>query len=325
MIPIPKGKPAIGTLNTYYLRLDRLIEHCQGEVGAGCIHLHCPEFTAAVYFDPDEVVQTCYETPKGIDYAERAFSRLLDGARQRSCPVDVFSLDPARVHFWASLARSERLYSDLSAEFTDLRGLVKKMGKERLTGFIDVSMPEKASGALLVFDEGQIVDGSYPLEPGQTGQQGSLEDLIDRCTTGGAIFTVCRAVLPGPPVRSAPEVTVSDGGRLIQAAELVLQALETEVRVRKNLPTAFSTLLRAKFLGKAGKYEFLDPFAGEFGYEDGKIQYQGGTDFRTVAVAVGECVAELATELKLGTALQQRLQREFSQRPQDLEALGLAA
>jgi len=325
MIPVPKGKPVIGGLNTFYLDLAKLIEHAQGEIGAGCIHLRSPQIVAAVYFDRDEILETCVETPKGAAHGAPALSKLLEEARHRSYAVDVFSLDPTRVHFWASLVTTERLYGDLSAEFTDLRGLVRKMGAEKLTGFIDAVVPGEDRGALLLFDEGEVVDGSYGLEedPGDEGTP--LEDLVKLCAEKGGTFTVCRALRREPPTSSPPEKGPNDGRHLLDAAEQALRALEAVVQGARNVSTAFSTLLRAKFLGKAGKYEFLDPFAAEFEYADGKIHYGGKTDLRTVAVAVGECVSELARELSLLPALRQRLRKEFGQRPEDLEALGLAA
>ena len=42
MIIIPKEKPVVEKLNSYYLKLDRLLEHYRGELDSGCIYFYAP-------------------------------------------------------------------------------------------------------------------------------------------------------------------------------------------------------------------------------------------------------------------------------------------
>ena len=72
MIIVPKGQPTIGALNTFYIDLERLIEHCQGEFGAGCIHLRSAQRRAAIYFDRDEIVETAVESAKEATHGASA-------------------------------------------------------------------------------------------------------------------------------------------------------------------------------------------------------------------------------------------------------------
>jgi len=51
MLIIPKEKPDIGNLNSYYLDIRKLIEHCQGELGSGAICFKGPGEEGAIFFD----------------------------------------------------------------------------------------------------------------------------------------------------------------------------------------------------------------------------------------------------------------------------------
>lgn len=49
MIIIPKEKPAITNMNSYYLDMQKLIEHYQGELGAGVVYFKAPTMQCALF------------------------------------------------------------------------------------------------------------------------------------------------------------------------------------------------------------------------------------------------------------------------------------
>jgi hypothetical protein len=65
----------------------------------------------------------------------------------------------------------------------------------------------------------------------------------------------------------------------------------------KNIENDFPTLLNRKFVEKAERYPFLDPFAAEFKYANEEITIEGDTTDRELTHGICESIAELAEEL----------------------------
>jgi hypothetical protein len=326
MIVVPREKPELAGLNSYYVRVERLIEHCGVEFEAGCLLFRAPNAEAAVYFDADAVLETCLCDSQGETYGEAALKNLLHCAARNSYGIEAYRIEPEHAHLWAAAARAERLYRDLSAEFTDLRGLVRKMEAEHLTGFVEISFPGGAASAVLLLDRGRLVTGSYALEDPIAPQDDPVEALYRLSKERGGTIQVCRLAAPTPGRREAAlrrPASASVRAPVLQVAQRVLRSFETLIGSEKSVATPFSTLLRGKFLSKAEKYEFLDPFAAEFRYEAGEVSFTGDADPRTLGTALGECVRELATELNLYAALRTRLQDENWADPSELAILGL--
>ena len=53
---IPKEKPYMDGLNSYYLETDKLIEHLQGEIGTGCIYFKSSTREILIYFDEMDII-----------------------------------------------------------------------------------------------------------------------------------------------------------------------------------------------------------------------------------------------------------------------------
>jgi hypothetical protein len=66
-------------------------------------------------------------------------------------------------------------------------------------------------------------------------------------------------------------------------------------------------LLNRKFVEKADRYPFLDPFAAEFKYADEKIKFDGDTTDKELTQGVLESITELAAELDALTQFKSNL------------------
>jgi hypothetical protein len=62
---IPREKPYLEGLNSYYLMLDKFTEHLQGEIGSGGIYCHSISSQILIYFTEDEIVRTLLQEPGG--------------------------------------------------------------------------------------------------------------------------------------------------------------------------------------------------------------------------------------------------------------------
>jgi len=328
MIIIPKEKPVVEKLNSYYLKLDRLLEHFRGELDSGCIYFYAPVAEAAIFFDDENLLNGFYEDQKRQEHGQKAIDRIFGKTSQISFSVSVYRIQPDRLYFWANLAKSKILYSDLSSEFADLAGLIKKMENEKLTGYIDVRLNPDGEQGLLFFHNGQLLGGSSSNGQGRVDRSGEYrDDLIKRSRDQGGTFNVHQTDLSaenlsnqaqpaqgqgaGGSTKAAAAAqgsrkkaqaatkapSTSDSGRVVQMLQEMLGTLEKVARDSKKVRSDFDTLLNRKFMAKVDRYEFLDPFAGEFKYGKGKLSFTGDAPLAQLVEGVVACSRELASDL----------------------------
>ena len=277
MIIVPGSPAAIAGLNSYYLLLERLLEHYQGQLGGGALHLKAAAAECIVYFDETGPVGGAYQDAEGKMTGNGVLDHLLGVAERHNFTVAVYPMDGSQVHFWANVPHAEVIYRDLSAEFTDLEGLIKKMQTERLTGYIEVVLEAHPAPGRLFFSLGRFQGAHYPWK-GQAldaSRQGLVE-LIKAVRHSGGVFTV-RRLSAGPPPPAPPPDPASDAAAVTTALQELLIIADNTVRSSRRIKGDFSTLLKKKFVQKADRYEFLDPFAAEFEYRDGRVDFHGDT------------------------------------------------
>jgi hypothetical protein len=308
MIIIPKEKPILENLNSYYLDLNKLCEHFQGEIGCGCIHFRSSAIEGIVFFDKDDILSG-QMTDKGVETTGRpAIEQLFDQGGQNSFSVSIYKIDPERVYFWASVPTAQRIYSDLSTEFTDLEGLIKKMASEKLTGYIDVSIADGDTGGILFFNNGVPVGGSYSWSAGeQDNTRESQELLIRQTKQSGGIFHVSRIQPPGHSRALSRPARAEEPLEILPALEEFLVIFEECTSSARKPKNDFIPLLKKKFVEKADNFPFLDPFAAEFEYADQKVHFHGDADHRSLARGLLTCCRELAAEIGVADHLKQEL------------------
>ncbi len=330
MIIIPREQPVIEGLNSYYLNIHRLMEHYQGEVGTGGIYFKSPAAEAAVFFDENNILNSCYYDKKEVLRGEGALDRIIESASVNNFFVSVYHVPAERVYFWANLSNAEALYTDLTSDFTNLEALILKMESEKLTGYIEVDLSPKAQGGFLFFYNGEVIGGSSGGSGGGVDRTtGYREDLIERSRKTSGRFHVRRIALekisalsspvsahqpapvvkptvkpatilkPGPPSKPAPapKPAASDPDRALQMLQALLSLTERLVYSSRKSRADFATLLKQKCMEKADRYEFLDPFAGEFQYRNGRVSFSGKASPKQLVVAVVECVRDIVAGL----------------------------
>ncbi len=333
MIIIPKEKPVIEDLNSYYLKIDKLLEHYQGALESGGIYFKAPTAEAVVFFDDENILNGSYKDKKSEVTGQVAVDRIIKAASGNNFSVSVYRIQPDRLYYWSNLANSSALYSDLSSEFTDLEGLVKKMEDEKLTGYIDVQLNDSSGGGLLFFFNGEIIGGSSAKGKSDVDRsRGYRDDLIKRCGERSGLFNVWKTDLGnitstkqtaasasrGKPEKAAPKKPEkasaerktpeeADQQRVILMLQSLLSLLEKVVRANKKIRADFETLLNRKFMDKVDEYEFLDPFAGDFRYLNGQLVFKGNASQPQLVRGVVECVREIVSELGIAGSFRKYL------------------
>ena len=301
MITIPRDKPVIENLNIYYLDVKKLLEHYQGEVGSGGIYFQSRGAEGAIFFDKDDLLNATFRDKDVEMTGAAAIERLVDAGGQSNFSVHVYQVSLEEVYFWSSIPLAEKIYKDLSTEFTDLGGLMRKMSSEKLTGYIDVAIGNGKESGLIFFINGKIMGGSITWGNGEPGpSRKNQELLIKRTKEHGGSFNVCR--IPLSKLKATGQVRASyvkpSKDTLIMMEEL-LKIFEATVSTKKKIKDDFNKILKKKFVENAEKYTFLDPFAGEFEYANRQIKFSGNATDQELSNGIALSVRQLVQELDL--------------------------
>ena len=299
MVIIPREKPVLENLNIYYLDIKKLLEHYQGEIGTGGVYFKSHAAEGVVFFDKDELLNGHFRDKTVELSGAEAIQRLLGAGNQYNFNVTVYEISEDEVYYWSSIPTAEKIYKDLSTEFTDLEGLIKKMISEKLTGYIDVSIDEGKDTGLIFIINGNIISGSYSWENGKpTPNQENQKLLIHKTKEKGGTFNVCRIPLSRLHIEQQPTASEQNNSETtIDMLEELLVAFESVVARTKKVKADFNKLLKQKFVENADRYSFLDPFAGEFQYLNRTISLESDVSDQDLVNGVINSVKEMAQEL----------------------------
>ncbi len=338
MILIPKEKPVVENLNSYYLDTSKLIEHYQGELAAGAVRFQSQVSEAVLFFDEQSIVSGFLEDRNQRIHGKDAIKRILEMAGKNNFAVSVYSILPERLYFWANLPRSKVIYKDLASEFTDLDGLIGKMEAEKFTGYIDVEVKGDRGGLLFIY-KGEVIGGSSADGAGNVDRSVQYrQNLISRSKEHGGKFTVSRVLLDekkSADLAQTAEKKTADGRkpdwqrqaesldtaddispeRVMEMLAVMLSSLESVLKSNRKVRGDFETMLNRKFVEKVDQYEFLDPFAAEFKYSGGKVEFFGTADNMELVSAIAECVTEIAESQSMLGQLHRKLdgwRRQFA-------------
>ena len=240
--------------------------------------------------------------------------------------MDVYKIPSEKIYFWANLPRAEKIYENLSTEFADFEGLLRKMEVEKLTGYIDVSLNKGKEGGIIFFDHGKMIGGSYSWDEGEVNDPIENQKLLLKKTKElGGTFHISRIPLSKPreehPLNETTPIVPSHA---IGMLEELLVLFEKIVMTNKKIKGRFDTLLKNKFLEKADKYIFLNPFSGEFEYANQRIAFRGDAIDEELVRGVIESVKELAEELDVVFTLNNRLASWTQRYQKELMKFGIS-
>ncbi|MEF8822794.1 MAG: hypothetical protein V5B78_03845 [Desulfohalobiaceae bacterium] len=299
MIVIPNEDPVFEELNTYYLDLNRMLEHFSGSIGSGTVHVQSRESEGAIFFESDATLSATFQTPSGELVGQNAVEEMVKQSRQSHYTVNIYRIEQTDIHYWANIPFATPIYQDLSSEFTDLQGLIKKLQEESLTGYILATLDKDQ--ARLFFQGGELIGAAYSWtndELNRTPQK--LDEIFSWIQENKALFNVYR-IMPANEGPSEDEVEVTaeeavEADDIYAMLEELLEKIEKAVSNSRSIRDEFSTLLRRKFLEKANDYPFLDPFAAEIEYDNGKINNYSKVDENEIVKGVVESVKEIVGE-----------------------------
>jgi hypothetical protein len=304
---IPREKPYLDKLNSYYLDIDKFTEHMQGEIGSGCIYCKSSFQENLIYFNEQEIIRGIVQENGQHAYVSDLLTPVLEAIRQRSFVVTVYPLSPSAVYFWGQLPPFKRAKKTYSSALISFENLTKRFKQENFSGFIDTLFTQENETALIFFNKGERLGGSFSW--GNGGLSQGHEDyslFLEKLNSSEAVFQIGKFLeneqhhqVEQPPEEASPDevdtvVDVVDNVGLIRALEEFLGLYMITVRDNKKQDPAL--LLRQSFIKNVAAYPFLDPFKGQFTYGDGIVEVTDYSLLKKITLAIVDCVWEIVSE-----------------------------
>jgi hypothetical protein len=321
MIIVPKGKPAMENHNSYYLDMEKLLEYCHVKLGSGSIHFKHATAEGIIFFHENGLLNGIFSDKKGKELiGAEAIDRIIEASAADNFLLNVYSIDPDKVEFWANLDKAEPVHKNLTTELTDIEGMINKFSSNRFTGYFDITIGGEGESGLLFFNNGEFVEGSYSWKKDLDHSEESYDRLIQKAIESGGTFHV---MMVSTSDKGQTDVHGGSASAVTALLEDLLSVFEKMVEDAQGKQPPFDTIFKRKLLEKADQYEFLDPFTGEFRYADQKIEFTGDADDRELARGIVETVKELADELGMLDQLESELLAWSERHSTQLEGLGV--
>jgi hypothetical protein len=286
----PKGEVVHKNLSTSYTNLNGLLLSLKSEGFSGYVRIGFLDYEAVLFMDTGDVINAVEQIGDTKRFGQRAISNIISKAKEQDGMINVYQLSPEMVTVLASTVKREILYKDLSTDFTSLERLIEKLGEERHTGYIEIALRNAKGSGVIFFQEGEPIETILTQDDGNLISGTSLLDrVLEEAQGAGAAFNVYSADLSASSEQMGEIGEGGDLQNLLKVLGDTISTIETVVdgSIRKGV---FSSELRRALVKKSNEYPFLDPFAAEFRYEDGKVVFTGKTDIRQLTRGLGECL-----------------------------------
>jgi hypothetical protein len=158
---LPREKPFLTGLNSYYLDIEKFIQHLQGEIGSGCLCCNSADQELLVYFDEYDIVRGVTQNNGEHARVSDQLDHVLAPLQNRNFQVTIYYLDPDSIFFWGQMPAFKRALNTLASNKVSLPDLIFRLSQKEFSGFIEVDVDGKEDCAVLFFHEGKRRGGSY--------------------------------------------------------------------------------------------------------------------------------------------------------------------
>ncbi len=297
---IPKEKPYLTGLNSYYLHVDKCIEHLQGEIGSGCLYCQASDQELLVYFDEREIVRGVIQKNGEHAKVSQSLDPVIQRLSQKNFTVTIYYLEASAIFFWGQMPPFKRAKSTFSSTDIRLQNLSRRLEKKKFSGFIDITVQDHGAGAILFFHQGERKVGSYSW--GNGGGSPFLDDynrLLDVLQSNVATFAVGQFI-----PESMSSVSASTSNERLYLSSLTLatkEFIEIYIRIARRKSKADPLVeLKQKFLDHIDEYSVLDPFRSLYEIKhDGAITFADNVPKEEIASGIVDCVWKVIEDRRL--------------------------
>jgi hypothetical protein len=302
---IPKEKPYLSGLNSYYLYIDKFIEHLQGDIGSGCLYCRSIDQEILVYFDERDIVRGVIQQSGEHVQISESIEPVLQSLDIKNFEVNVYYLDSSSIFFWGQIPEFKRAKATLNSSDIPLEDLVYRLKQKRFSGFLDISLLKRNEGAILFFHQGERRGGSYSWgKGGLNPSDDEYNRLLGLLQSNAATYEIGHFKSKSKKAVGTPDEQSADSDSPMYFSNLNT-AMEEFMAIfiqvtRKKVKTDPLILLKQKFLDVMDQYPVLEPFNNFYDLkDDGSIEFAENAPREDIASAIVDAAWKVVEDNKL--------------------------
>lgn len=286
---LPKEKVIYENLNTSFTSFVELLSDLKTNHFSGVVQINFWDYEGILFIDSGNIINALEEFEGRRQIEQDAINSLLEKVKDKNGSISVYSLSSDLVSMLATIVKTEIVYKELTSDFTNLEKLLEKLKDEQHTGYIEILTKEEKHIATIFIQGGDPIESILSTDSTAIAKTGIHPKIFESVKSGGAIFNVYKAGLR------------SDNSNLLTSAEIVplLDFWGQAIAIVENRydPGSFTRVFKEILIKKADKYPFLDPFADELKYANGKLNLEGNfsSNFNQGII---EVLQELLSEIR---------------------------
>ena len=313
---LPRGEVLHRNLSTAYTDFTALLSTLKTRDFSGVIEIEFPENKGIIFVDSGEIInaEVRVENDSKRVVGQEAIQTVLTLSNQKDGVINVHRLAPERVAIVASNLQYEVLFKGLSTDFTRLDKLLLKLREDQHNGFIEVLTKEQQAMGVLFLEGGEPVEMFTTPESGPSvfGRK-SIPIFVENAIKQGAILDVYQSkgkilkkerkgIDETKETKETKEKKAAgpreDLKELMPILQEIISEAEKLVDGSSRRRGLFHKVFKESLIEKSEKFPFLDPFAGEFEYREGTIQFNGETGVRDFTTGIVEGLASALPRLE---------------------------
>lgn len=301
MMIFPKKEAVYQNLNTSFTNFGELLVDLKENSFTGVVQVSFWEYEGVLLLDSGNIINAVQEISGNVITGQDAVKSVTNKAKEKDGAVSVYHQKGEMITMLASVARSEVLYENLSAEFTSLEALISKLQNEDHTGYIEVIFEAQDQQGYIFLLAGEVIEALLSARGGEATKVAVLNQILALTTTMGAAFNVYKAAVEDALSESEVIKVSFNLPQLLEVWGAVIQAVESTVDGSLG-KSEFLNTFKETLIARADDYPFLDPFAAKFKYSDGIVTFTGEVS-RNFSQAIGICLNDTVNTLAERMAL----------------------
>ncbi len=321
---LPRGEVLHRNLSTAYTDFTALLSTLKAGDFSGIIEIEFPENKGTIFVDSGEIInaEARLEHDSKRIVGQDAVQAVLTLSNQKDGAITVYRLAPERVAIVASNLWYEILFKGLSTDFTRLDKLLLKLREDKHNGFIEVRTKEQQAMGVLFLEGGDPVEMFTTPESGPSvfGRK-SIPIFVENAIKQGAIFDVyksqgkilkkeakadeTREIKETKEIKEIKEIKEKkaagpreDLKELISILQEIVFQAEKLVDGSSRRQGLFHKIFKESLIDKSEEFPFLDPFAGEFEYREGTVQFTGEAGVKEFTTGIVEGLVSTLSHLE---------------------------
>jgi len=298
----PKQDAVYQNLNTSFTNFGELLVDLKENSFTGVVQVSFWEYDGNLLLDGGNIVNAVEEINGEIISGQVAVKRVTSKAKEKDGTISVFAQKGELITMLASVVKSEVIYENLSTEFTSLEALISKLQGESHTGYIEVSFQGNQQAGYIFFLDGKVIEALLSARGDEISGINIVPRIIEVASSAGATFSVYKAAVEAALSESEMIKVSFDLPQLLEVWGAVISVVETAADGLLG-KDQFLNAFKDTLIQKANDYPFLDPFAAQFVYQNGEVEFSGEVK-KNFSQGLGEGLWDTVEALAERTALE---------------------